>query len=114
MSPLAARPERILAIAVLALVSFGLVMVYSASSATALLDDGDPMGFARRQLVYAAIGLAVFVVASRIRPAQLRRLAPAALAVTGAMALLVLVPGIGTVANGARQWARSRCSPRSW
>ena len=40
----------------LALVSFGLVMVYSSSSATALLNDGDPLGMVTRQAAYA-VGL---------------------------------------------------------
>ena len=93
-----------LAIAVLALVSFGVVMVYSASSARALLDEADPMSLARRQAIYAAIGLGAFLVCSRLDVRRLRHLAPLLLGVAIVLNIAVMVPGIGTVANGARQW----------
>ena len=98
------RPETVLSGTVLLLVSFGVVMVYSATSATALLDKGDPTGLVKRQLLYAVLGLAVFLIAARARMETLRRIGPAALVVSGFLLLVVLVPGIGTVANGSRRW----------
>ena len=89
---------------VLLLVSFGVVMVYSATSATALLDEGDPTGLVKRQVVYALLGLAVFLVAARARMGTLRRIGPLGLAVSGVLLAVVLVPGIGTVVNGSRRW----------
>ena len=41
----------------LGLVAFGLVMVYSATSAPAALGDGDPMSYLKRQAIYALVGL---------------------------------------------------------
>lgn len=98
------RPERTLALGVLVLVCFGLVMVYSASSATALLDDGDPAALAVRQVVFAALGLGAFVLFSRLHPRHLRAAAGLALVGAGVLLLAVLVPGVGTVANGSRRW----------
>ena len=42
---------------VLTLVAFGLVMLYSASSAVAMYRRGDAYAYIRPQLLYAALGL---------------------------------------------------------
>ncbi|MBI4377246.1 MAG: putative lipid II flippase FtsW [Elusimicrobia bacterium] len=52
--------------AVLALVSLGLVMIYSASAIWAEQHMGNPFYFFKRQLAWAAIGLAAMVAASRL------------------------------------------------
>src|SRR5437762_3220261 len=103
-TPLGGRPERLLAAAVCFLVCFGLVMVYSASSARAFLQAGDPLGLLKRQAVYALLGLGVYCLCARTQPAPLRRLGRPALLVSGLLLLVVLVPGIGVTANGARRW----------
>lgn len=97
-------PERLLTGAVLALVSFGIVMVYSTSSATALLNDGDPLNMVTRQVAYAIVGLGAYVVFARMSPEGMRRLGPPALAVSAFLLLLVLVPSFGTSVNGSRRW----------
>src|SRR4029078_1677568 len=58
--------QRIVAFLTLGLVAFGLVMVYSATSASAALGNGDPMSFLKRQAVYASIGGVLIAVASRV------------------------------------------------
>jgi cell division protein FtsW len=98
------QPDRVLVWVVLGLVSFGLVMVYSASSAPAILSEGNPLRTVTRQAVYALVGLGAYLVASRMRPDSLRRIGPLMLAVSGFLLLAVLMPGIGTVANGSRRW----------
>ncbi len=100
----AAAPERLLTGAVLALVSFGLVMVYSTSSATALLNDGDPLGLLARQAAYAVVGLGAYAVFARMSPEGMRRLGPPALAIAAFLLLVVLVPSIGMQVNGSRRW----------
>ena len=100
----AGPPDALLTVVVLALVSFGLVMVYSSSSATALLNEGNPMGMLLRQLAYALVGLGAYAVFARMSPAGLRRLGPPALAVAAVSLLLVLVPGFGMEVNGSRRW----------
>jgi cell division protein FtsW len=94
--------QRILALVTLALVAFGLVMVYSATSASATVGNGDPMAFLERQAVYALIGVVLMTLAARFDYHRLRYLtAPLVLAALGlCAAVLVLGPPI----NGARRW----------
>jgi cell division protein FtsW len=100
----ALRPEQLLTGVVLALVCFGIVMVFSTSSTTALLDDGDPLGLAIRQAIYALVGFGAYAGLRRARMDKLREIGPGAIAVATFLLLVVLVPSIGTVANGSRRW----------
>jgi cell division protein FtsW len=93
---------RVLTLVTLGLVAFGLVMVYSATSASATLANGDPAYFLKRQAGYAVLGLVLMVAASRIDYRILRRLAPA-LVITS-LVLLIAVLGMGQAVNGARRW----------
>ena len=98
------RPEKVLIVAVTALVCFGIVMVYSASSASALLTHGDPKGQVVRQALYALVGVGAYLAATRMRVAGLRRLGPAAMVISLVLLVLVLIPGIGVAVNGSRRW----------
>ena len=94
--------QRLLVLVTLALVAFGLVMVYSATSAAAALGKGDPVTFLKRQGVYALVGVALMLVASRFDHRQLRKLAPPLVltALGLCAAVLVIAPEI----NGAKRW----------
>ena len=94
--------QKLLVSVTLGLVAFGLVMVYSATSASAALGNGDPMSFLKRQAVYALLGIAVMLVVSRFDYHRLRYVAPPLLLVTLGLcaAVLVVAPEI----NGARRW----------
>ena len=59
---------RLLILVTLGLVAFGLVMVYSASSAPAALGGGNPMGYLERQGTYALLGVALMVLGGSWRP----------------------------------------------
>jgi cell division protein FtsW len=86
----------------LGLVAFGLVMVYSASSARAMLASGDPAYYLKRQALYAVAGLVALALLSRFDFRRLRHAAgPLVLA---NVALLVAVLVLGTAVNGARRW----------
>ncbi len=100
----AVSAERLLSGTVLALVCFGLVMVFSTSSATALLSDGDPLGMAIRQGVYAVIGFGAYTAFTRMSPEGMKRLGPPALAASAFLLVIVLIPSIGMTVNGARRW----------
>src|SRR4051794_4951319 len=93
---------RILILVTLALVAFGIVMVYSATSASAAVGGANPNYFLERQGVYALLGIALMVVAQRWDYRRLRLLAPTLVLVS--IALLVAVLAIGPVVNGARRW----------
>jgi cell division protein FtsW len=92
----------LLLLVTLGLVAFGLVMVYSASSGRAAVAAGDPAYYLKRQGIYAAIGLVVLLVLSRVRFQSLRYAGGPLLLVT--FGLLVAVLAIGTSVNGARRW----------
>jgi cell division protein FtsW len=94
--------SRLLVLVTLALVAFGLVMVYSATSAAAAVGGNDPSYYLKRQAIYAAVGIAILVAAQRWNYHRLRLLAP--VLVVGTLALLVAVLAIGPVVNGARRW----------
>lgn len=94
---------------VLAMVFVGVWLVYDASYARAAesaMTGKDAWYYAKYQIVFALIGLIVMVVVSRVRLSTLRKVAPWLMAVSILMLILVLVPGIGHGANGARRWFR--------
>jgi cell division protein FtsW len=92
----------LLVLVTLGLVAFGLVMVYSASSARAALAADDPAYYLKRQGLYACIGLAVLAFLSRVDFRMLRRFGGPLLGVS--LVLLVAVLALGDPVNGARRW----------
>jgi cell division protein FtsW len=89
---------------VFGLVCFSVVMVYSATSAQAVLAGTSPYAFAEKQLLYALIGGAAFLFCSRWDPKFLQRVASVGLVASIIALIAVLVPGIGVNVNGARRW----------
>jgi cell division protein FtsW len=94
--------QRVLVLVTLGLVAFGLVMVFSATSATAAIGEGDPMRFLVKQGAYALVGVILLATLSRVDYHALRPLAPALL--VGALALCVAVLLVAPPVNGARRW----------
>jgi cell division protein FtsW len=92
----------LLVVVALALLAFGLVMVYSATSASAAVGGEDPGYYLKRQGLFAALGLVALVLAARWRYRKLRPLAPTLL--VGSFVLLAGVLVIGQQVNGARRW----------
>jgi len=88
----------------IALVTVGILMVYSNSAILAERDYGDAKFFLRKHLLFATLGVALMFVFSRMRYYALRKLAYPALAVSAIALGLVLVPGIGIKSGGARRW----------
>ena len=80
----------------------GLVMILSASSVAALSDYGSSWHFFNRQLLWAVVGLATFLVASRIDYRRWRRMAPLLLLVAFGTLSLVLVGG--KLVSGSQRW----------
>jgi cell division protein FtsW len=92
----------ILVLVTLGLTAFGLVMVYSASSAPAALGGGDPVFYLKRESIYAAIGVVLLMVGSRLDYRSLRYFAPVLMLTSLALCAAVLV--VGQEVNGARRW----------
>lgn len=91
-----------LALSTLALVSFGLVMVFSATSVRSALASGDEYGFLRRQGMYVGVGLLLLLILARTRYDRLRHLAGPML--LGSFVLLIAVLLVAEPVNGARRW----------
>jgi cell division protein FtsW len=97
--------HRILLTATMCLLAYGAVMVYSASSATTLLQGGGyGSGYLVRYLIYGAIGLALMHVLARDGVAKVQAITGPLLAVSFVLVLAVHVPHVGVSVNGARRW----------
>jgi cell division protein FtsW len=94
--------SHILILVTLGLSAFGLVMVYSATSAPAALGGGDPGFYLKRQVIYAAVGIGLLILASRTDFRALRYLAPILVLSSAFLCLAVLA--VGQEVNGARRW----------
>lgn len=110
--PLDARPnvqqgtrpvDVVLAALVIALIGFGVVMVYSASAVQATLHYHDPQFFLKRQAAYAAGALAIFFLVSLVDYHRLYKLTYPVLAGVGLL-LIACVVGLGHSGGGATRW----------
>ncbi len=99
-------PDYFLLWAVLMLAGLGLVMIYSASAVTARQATGDPFFYVKRQVEAAVVGGVLLVFALKLGYRKLQPLAYPLLLLSLLGLILVLVPGVGTVAGGARRWIR--------
>ena len=94
----------------LLLVGFGLIMVFSASSASAYyeaLSKHDPTYYIKRQFLFAVAGIVIMYLTSRLNYQQLRWMSVFVLGFSILLLVLVLIPGIGVERNHARRWIRS-------
>jgi len=86
----------------LLLLLIGVVMVFSASFASAYYESGEPLRIFQRQLVFAVIGTAMMIVVSYVRVKTISRWSTHLLLISIAMLILVLIVGIRV--NGAKRW----------
>ena len=93
-----------LLLAVLVLVAFGVVMVYSASSVRSYLGSADPAAQGMQQLIWALLGLGLMYLTSRVDFRHLRYLAIPVYLLSIALLVAVLIPGIGAEVSGSRRW----------
>ena len=94
----------LLAASVTVLNMFGLVMVMSASSVQSVHDGGVPWSLFQRQAMWTCLGLVALGCTFMLSVDFWRRVTKPLMAVAIAMLVLVLVPGVGTTANGATRW----------
>ena len=91
---------------VAALLLFGLVMVTSASMSIAERDLGEPFFYLQRQFLYSCVGVGAAWALTRVPTSLWEKYSTPLLCLGLLMLLLVLIPGIGAVVNGARRWLR--------
>ncbi|WP_371986011.1 cell division protein FtsW [Shewanella sp. 10N.261.52.F9] len=94
--------DRSLLFAVLALISFGFVMVMSASMPEAQTLTGNPFHFVWRHGAYLVGCVIIAVVVLQIEMQYWQRFSPLLLLVVGLMLFAVLL--VGTTVNGATRW----------
>jgi cell division protein FtsW len=97
--------HRLLLTATFCLLAFGAVMVYSASSASTLLQgQGNGSGDLVKYVIYGAIGLAIMHVLARDGVARVQSITAPLLVASFVLVLAVHIPHVGVSVNGARRW----------
>ncbi|WP_425490383.1 stage V sporulation protein E [Heyndrickxia vini] len=93
-----------LIIVTLTLLTVGLIMVYSASAIWANFKFDDSFFFAKRQLLFAGIGVIAMFFIMNVDYWTWRSWAKVILIVCFLLLVMVLIPGIGMERNGSRSW----------
>lgn len=97
-------PRLILLLCVLTLTLIGFVMIYSASSVSALSEGENPFSYLMDQVKFAVIGVVCALVLWKVLPYSFWE-GPAIWVIWGlAVALLALTAVVGTAALGAQRW----------
>lgn len=102
--PQSSLEQRILLTATLCLLAFGIVMVYSASSASGVLEGGSGSSYLLKFALYGGLGLLVMRFLSRGGVARLQGVVGPFLMASLLLVLAVHVPGLGVSVNGAKRW----------
>ncbi len=96
-------PDLVLLAIVLTLLGIGLLMVFSSSSVTAGVRNGDPYYYLKRQSMWAVLGLTVMFIIMKIDIRIIKALAYIGMIFTIICLALVITP-LGLDANGATRW----------
>ena len=86
------------------LTTLGLIMVLSASGVRSYGADGSAWVIFGKQVLWTVVGLVGAYAALRMSVRFIRRIAFSSYVITIILLVLVLVPGIGNLANGSRKW----------
>ncbi len=97
------RSDAVLGGTAIALIVFGVVMVYSASSVRAVREFGDGHHYLVRQAVYAALGVPLLAGLARVDYHRYRLFGKPLLLLAVGL-LLAVVAGFGHAAGGAARW----------
>ena len=86
------------------LLTFGLIMIYSASVAEGARDFGNKWHFVLLQLKWAGVGIVGMFIVSSLSPRFWQKISPVILSIGLLLLFLVVIPGVGTKVQGARRW----------
>jgi cell division protein FtsW len=98
------KPDIPLFVLALVLVFMGVLLVYGASTSTALRYYDNANAFMIRQGIAACIGVACMVILIFVPYTTIRSLTVPIVLASLAALVLVLVPGVGHLVNNARRW----------
>jgi cell division protein FtsW len=104
--PRSVSPDYGLFLVVVALLGFGVVMVYSASAIIATDRFHDPYFFLKKQLFWAVLSFGVLWLVMSVDYRRWRPFVLPLLALSTVLLVLVLVPPFGQSINGTRRWLR--------
>ena len=96
--------DPIINIAVLALSIIGVILVYAATRDWFAANNQDPEYYLKRQLINVVIGIALAYGATLVDYRVLRAYTPILWGIGVLGLTAVLIPGLGSVVNGARSW----------
>lgn len=102
----AQRVDLPLLLTVVALVVFGLIMVYDASAIQGLKDFKDSLYYIRQQLIWVAVGVFSMVFFAGFDYKQFKLLSVPLLLFSLLLLLSVFIPGLGVSGGGAHRWLR--------
>ncbi|UHA59380.1 stage V sporulation protein E [Metabacillus litoralis] len=97
-------PDFILVILTLLLLTIGLIMVYSASAVWATYKFDDSFFFAKRQLLFAGVGVIAMFFIMNVDYWTWRTWSKMLIIICFFLLIAVLIPGIGMERNGSRSW----------
>ncbi len=98
------KPDLILLLVTLLLVTVGTVMIYSSSSILAMERFHDGQFFLKKQVFFLFLGLLVMVLMTRIPYYRLRKLAWPGIVVSAVLLIAIWIPPLGIRAGGAIRW----------
>ena len=89
---------------VILLLGTGLVTLYSASYSFAMRFFRDGNYFISRQLVFAAVGVVLFFIFSKVNLEEMRKFIFPLVCISALLCVMTLIPGIGVERYGASRW----------
>lgn len=93
-----------LMLVIFALLSAGIVMVFSASYPYALFHYNDGYYFLKRQFLWAVLGMPVMLFMANYNYHRIEKYAIPLIIAAAALLIAVYIPGVGKVLNGSRRW----------
>lgn len=98
--------RRSIFIITLLLLMIGIVMIYSSSAIYALDKFGESVFFLKKHIIFLMFGFLLMFWLMSVDLAYIERLSRPLLIISIILLFIVLIPGIGVTAGGARRWFR--------
>jgi cell division protein FtsW len=98
------RPDILMLVITLVLVTIGTAMIYSSSSILAMEKFKDAQYFLKKQIFFVVIGMGAMVFMTKLDYHRLKKWAYPGIFLAVILLLLIFVPHLGIRAGGARRW----------
>ena len=82
-------------------------MIYSTSSYTAQIEEGDPEFYFRKQLIFTIIGFALMIVETKILDYHYLKKLAVVIYIGGNFCMFLLKTPLGITRNGATRWIKT-------